>query len=113
MRPRVSRCLRKLAITKGVNLSGDDRLRRWVIGQLICQFRLDRQQFAEVWNEDFDRYFADELSRLTPMLRDELIADDGGELRVQPAGRLLIRAICQVFDHYRGAEGFRRFSKII
>jgi oxygen-independent coproporphyrinogen-3 oxidase len=96
-----------------VNLTRDDRIRRWVIGQLICQFRLDRPQFAEVWNEDLDRYFADELSRLKPMVQDELIADDDNALQVQPAGRLLIRAICQIFDLYRKEGVSQRFSRII
>src|SRR5680860_642781 len=103
----------QLAITKGVNLTRDDRLRRWVIGQLICQFRLDRQQFAAQWNEDFDQYFADELARLRPMIVDELICDNGQVLQVEPAGRLLIRAICQIFDLYRKEGASQRFSRII
>ncbi|EON93098.1 coproporphyrinogen III oxidase [Marinobacter lipolyticus SM19] len=102
-----------LAITKGVNLTRDDRIRRWVIGQLICQFRLDRQQFSDAWGENLDRYFADELHRLTPMIRDELIVDDGQRLQVLPAGRLLIRAICQIFDLYRKEGASQRFSRII
>jgi len=102
-----------LAITKGVSLTRDDRIRRWVIGQLICQFRLDRAGFQALWQEDFDRYFADELKRLAPMVRDELIADDGRVLQVQPAGRLLIRAICQIFDLYRKEGASQRFSRII
>jgi oxygen-independent coproporphyrinogen-3 oxidase len=103
----------QLAITKGVNLTRDDRIRRWVIGQLICQFRLDRKLFAEVWQEDLDRYFTDELNRLKPMVQDGLIADDGSVLQVQPAGRLLIRAICQIFDLYRKKGASQRFSRII
>jgi len=103
----------QLAIIRGVGLTRDDRIRRWVIGQLICQFRLDRKQFADKWNEDFDRYFADEMSRLKPMIQDELIADSGSVLQVQPAGRLLIRAICQIFDLYRKEGASQRFSRII
>lgn len=103
----------QLAITKGVNLTRDDRIRRWVIGQLICQFRLDRQQFANEWGENLDCYFTDELRRLKPMIRDELIADDGQTLQVLPAGRLLIRAICQIFDLYRKEGASQRFSRII
>ncbi|MBJ6136946.1 oxygen-independent coproporphyrinogen III oxidase [Marinobacter litoralis] len=103
----------QLAIVRGVALSRDDRIRRWVIGQLICQFRLDRKQFADQWNEDFDRYFADELARLKPMIQDELIADAGSVLQVQPAGRLLIRAVCQIFDLYRKEGASQRFSRII
>lgn len=103
----------ELAIIKGVALTRDDRLRRWVIGQLICQFRLDRKQFAQMWQEDFDRYFADEMKRLAPMIADGLVTDDGNTLQVQPAGRLLIRAICQIFDLYRKEGASQRFSRII
>lgn len=103
----------QVAITKGVDLTRDDRIRRWVISQLICQFRLDRQRFSEVWNEDLNDYFADELVRLMPMIEDELIADDGSALQVQPAGRLLIRAICQIFDLYRKEGASQGFSRII
>ena len=103
----------ELAIIRGVTLSRDDRLRRWVIGQLICQFRLDRAHFARAWQEDFDRYFADELRRLAPMVADGLVTDDGQVLQVQPAGRLLIRAICQLFDRYRKDGASQRFSRII
>lgn len=103
----------ELGVIRGVELSRDDRLRRWVIGQLICQFRLDRGQFEALWREDFDRYFADELARLRHMAEDGLIADDGQVLAVQPAGRLLIRAICQMFDVYRKDGASQRFSRII
>ncbi|MCH8498187.1 MAG: oxygen-independent coproporphyrinogen III oxidase [Marinobacter sp.] len=101
------------AFNRGLRLTRDDRLRRWVIGQLICHFRLDRAQFAEHWQEDFDRYFEDELQRLQPMIRDGLIEDRGQALVVQTPGRLLIRAICQMFDRYRKADASQRFSRII
>jgi coproporphyrinogen III oxidase-like Fe-S oxidoreductase len=64
----------QLAITKGVNLTRDDRIRRWVIGQLICQFRLDWQQFSNEWGENLAGYFRDESGRLKSMIEDELVA---------------------------------------
>jgi len=103
----------KLAIARGVNLTRDDRIRRWVIGQLICQFRLERSAFAMHWDEDLDDYFREEFRRLKPMIRDGLVADTGDAVQVLPAGRLLIRAICQVFDVYRQANTGQRFSRII
>ncbi|MCG8519960.1 MAG: oxygen-independent coproporphyrinogen III oxidase [Pseudomonadales bacterium] len=103
----------QLAITRGVNLSWDDQIRRWVIGELICHFGLDRDRFQQQWALDFDHYFADELKRLQPMMRDGLVADTGTSLLVLPAGRLLIRAICQLFDRYRKEGASQRFSRII
>ena len=103
----------ELATIRGVGLSRNDQIRRWVIGQLICQFRLDREQLKAAWGVSFDGYFADELRRLRTLIQDELVADDGRVLQVQPAGRLLIRAICQIFDLYRKEGASQRFSRII
>ncbi|BES72753.1 oxygen-independent coproporphyrinogen III oxidase [Marinobacter nanhaiticus D15-8W] len=103
----------QLATHRGVRLSRDDRLRRWTINRLICQFELDRALLRETWGEDFDTYFAPEYQRLQPMLDDGLLTDSGGVLKVMPKGRLLIRAICQVFDRYRQADPNQRFSRII
>jgi oxygen-independent coproporphyrinogen-3 oxidase len=47
------------------------------------------------------------------MIVDELICDNGQVLQVEPAGRLLIRAICQIFDLYRKEGASQRFSRII
>lgn len=103
----------KLAINRGVSVSRDDRIRRWTINRLICQFELDRALFRETWDEEFDAYFSDEYGRLTPMLQDGLLTDSQGTLTVMPQGRLLIRAVCQVFDRYRQADPNQRFSRII
>ncbi|MDX1634193.1 MAG: oxygen-independent coproporphyrinogen III oxidase [Marinobacter sp.] len=103
----------ELATLRGVRLSRDDRIRRWVIGQLICQFRVDRADFTGLFGEDFDRYFAGERRRLRPMIQDGLVHDSGEGLSVLPAGRLLIRAICQLFDAYRQDGASQRFSRII
>lgn len=108
----------ELAIIRGVRLTRDDKIRRWVIGQLICQFQLDRAEFKARFDEDFDRYFTAELRHLQIMVTDGLLETDGARLQVQPAGRLLIRAICKVFDRYRSAVHSleavnQRFSCII
>ena len=66
------------------------------------------------WDIRFDDYFADELKRLGAMSKDGLIGIDGARIEVLPAGRLLIRNICMVFDHYLGTDGqTARFSKVI
>ncbi|MBS1212723.1 MAG: coproporphyrinogen oxidase, partial [Proteobacteria bacterium] len=100
-----------LAIFRGVTLTSDDELRRAVINQLICHFELDMRQFGV----DFRSYFAEELAALSDMVTDGLVELTGDRVRVLPAGRLLIRNICMVFDRYLGtaAESGARFSKVI
>lgn len=104
----------ELAIFRGIELNRDDELRRAVITQLICNFTLDMDKVARDWDIRFEEYFADELKRLDLMAKDGLISIDGAAIEVLPAGRLLIRNICMVFDHYLGADGqTARFSKVI
>jgi oxygen-independent coproporphyrinogen-3 oxidase len=104
----------ELAVFRGIELNRDDQLRRAVITQLICNFALDMEKIDSAWDIRFEDYFADELKRLMQMSADGLISIGGRRIDVLPAGRLLIRNICMVFDRYLGAEGqTTRFSKVI
>jgi oxygen-independent coproporphyrinogen-3 oxidase len=104
----------ELGIFRGVALDDDDRLRRAVITQLICNFRLDRETFGRDWSIDFDGYFATELETLVTMADDGLLRIDGSNIEVLPPGRLLIRNVCMVFDRYLDARSQGpRYSKVI
>jgi oxygen-independent coproporphyrinogen-3 oxidase len=61
---------------------------------------------------DFDSYFAAELKQLKLMAQDGLIRVGDHRLDVTARGRLLIRNVCKVFDHYR-VEQEEKFSKMI
>lgn len=104
----------ELAIFRGIELTRDDELRRAVITQLICNFALDMDSISRDWDIRFEDYFSAELERLRRMSQDGLVGIEGGNIAVLPAGRLLIRNICMVFDHYLSADGqTARFSKVI
>jgi oxygen-independent coproporphyrinogen-3 oxidase len=48
------------------------------------------------------------------MAQDGLLSIDGPRIEVLPAGRLLIRNICMVFDRYLADSAQQgRFSKVI
>ena len=48
------------------------------------------------------------------MQDDGLLSITPESLQVLPAGRLLVRNICMVFDHYlQGSDSGKRFSKVI
>jgi oxygen-independent coproporphyrinogen-3 oxidase len=102
----------ELPIERGLRLSRDDRIRRDLIGELICQFRLDFADFGQRWEIAVRDYFASELARLVPMQDDGLLVMDETGIRVTDAGRLLIRNICMVFDAYLGQTP-ARFSRVI
>ena len=102
-----------IPVFRGIELNQDDILRRDVITRLICNFELDKRAIESEYGIDFASYFATELPDLAQLQEDGLIVTDDDTIKVLPAGRLLIRNVCMVFDRYlRGAKE-RRFSKVI
>jgi oxygen-independent coproporphyrinogen-3 oxidase len=103
----------RLAITRGVRLTADDRLRRDVIEQLMCGSELRFDPLEEAHGIDFASTFADELARLAPMERDGLVAIDRDAIRVLAAGRMLVRNVAMIFDRYLKQASLQRFSRTI
>jgi len=103
----------QLPVMRGINLSDDDLLRRAVIMQLICHFRLDWTVIEQRFGIRFEEYFALELGELATMADDGLLQLSGTTIQVQPTGVLLIRNICMVFDIYARQQATRRYSKVI
>jgi len=89
-----------LPTMRGVILSKDDKLRREVITELMCNFRLKKQAIESKYQISFDDYFSEALERLIPLEADDLIHLGQDELKVTTAGRLLIRNIAMQFDYY-------------
>ncbi len=103
----------KLPLYRGIELNDDDILRREVITKLICQFELDMEAIAKQFNIDFGEYFALEMEEIRQIERDGLLTIGGDKIKVQSAGRLLIRNVCMVFDRYLRQQTEQRFSKVI
>ncbi len=103
----------KLPIYRGYLLNDDDVLRKAVIQHLACHFALDFEKIEQEFSIDVTDYFAQELDELKQMQRDKLITMDKKSIKVTPAGRLLIRNICMVFDVYLRKQKGQKFSKVI
>jgi oxygen-independent coproporphyrinogen-3 oxidase len=102
-----------LPIMSGIELGEDDRLRRRIISRLMCQFELDFDGVEREYGIRFSEYFAQELKELSAMQVDGLLDLDAFSIRVRPAGKLLIRNICMVFDRYLREKPAQRYSKVI
>jgi oxygen-independent coproporphyrinogen-3 oxidase len=100
-------------IFQGYRLSEDDKIRRDVIQDLMCQGVVDFKRISETFKIDFASYFADELERLKPLAVDKLVTVDDKQIVVQPFGRLLLRNIAMVFDIYQKPSTEQRFSRVI
>lgn len=103
----------ELATKRGLVSNQDDHLRRAVIAQLICHFGLVFAEIEEDFGIEFRRYFADCWPVLQQMHRDGLIRLSDDRIEILPAGRLLVRSVCMVFDAYLALDNAQRYSRII
>ncbi|MDF7679458.1 oxygen-independent coproporphyrinogen III oxidase [Enterobacteriaceae bacterium ESL0689] len=102
------------ALWRGIALTRDDCIRRDVIKMLICQFALDFATIENLWQLDFQRYFAEDLALLAPLEKDGLVDINDQSIQVTAKGRLLIRNICMCFDTYfRQRVRMQQFSRVI
>lgn len=104
---------RQLPLARGIVMSEDDKLRRWVIRELICQFQLDIGAVERRFGIRFADYFAAELQALQPLAADKLVSLSPQRIAVTPEGRLLVRRICMLFDAYLQDSPRVRYSRII
>ncbi|WP_374339438.1 oxygen-independent coproporphyrinogen III oxidase [Leeia sp.] len=99
---------------RGFALQQDDVIRRDLIQQLMCEFALDFSQIRAQWQIEFQHYFADILPKLAHYQQEGLLQMGEDSLRILPRGRLLVRNIAMLFDHYLGqGQVLQRYSKTI
>ena len=104
----------ELPILRGIQLTPDDLACRAVIQALACHFELAKESIEIAYLVDFDAYFATELRDLARLEADGLVEADADWIRVTPRGRLLVRAVCMVFDRYlRTVEKRAQYSRVM
>ena len=97
----------RFPVERGYELGPDDMLRREVIAGLMCNFRVDIPRIESLFGVVFLEYFAAEIRELTApasVATDGLVTLSDTELLVTPLGRLFVRNVCMVFDHYLRAR---------
>jgi oxygen-independent coproporphyrinogen-3 oxidase len=104
----------QLPTLRGLRLDADDILRRELIGELMCQFELDTEGFAQRHQIDFDTYFSRELPELADLELAGLLEWQGKRIVIPIKGRLLVRRVAMTFDrHLRDAQTQARYSKVV
>jgi oxygen-independent coproporphyrinogen-3 oxidase len=96
----------ELPVARGIELDADDRRRRAVIEQLMCDLSVDLAMHGAP--AAFDR----EFERLDEMSRDGLVNLSGTRIAITDAGRPFLRSICAVFDRYL-PSGVGRHSRAV
>jgi len=105
----------KLPFERGVVLNDDDKVRQFVIMELMSNFKLDIKRFEQTFGLVFKDYFADALEALAPFVEDDIIEITDSQITCNETGTLLIRNIAMPFDAYMGkhAQSTKTFSKTV
>lgn len=89
-----------LPVERGMVLSADDRFRRFVIEEIMCNGVLHLNTDPAVAGGDIYALVMDEADRLAPLADDGLVVLDDTALRVTTKGRIFLRNIAVLFDAY-------------
>lgn len=89
-----------LPTARGLVCTEEDRLRGYVISQLICNLELDFAGFKRRYGMAFLDRFGDCLAELQALAGDGLLTLDDQGIKVTDTGRSFLRNICMIFDAY-------------
>lgn len=104
----------RLPVHRGFVLDRDDRARRALITQLMCEGVADLTAIGREHEIDADTHFARDLARLATV--SDLAAYDASAhtITTTPMGKLLVRNVCMLFDRYfQDDHAQPRFSSTI
>jgi len=90
----------RLPVSRGYVLDEDDRIRQYVIQQIMCNFWIGKEDVARRFGIDFDRYFSRSLDALQEVREAGFVELSQEGLRVREEGRLFVRNVCMAFDRY-------------
>ncbi len=88
-----------LPTAKGYALQGEDRLRAYVIEQVMCSGTVDLDEATQRFDADPD-WYVETADDLAEMQRDGLITRTGNRLTITRKGGVYVRVIAAVFDAY-------------
>ena len=93
-----------LPVEKGYRLDEDDKIRQYVIQQIMCNFRVSKEDVAKRFGVDFDSYFQRSLDALHEVRDAGFVEMNEEGIRVKEEGRLFVRNVCMAFDRYLEAK---------
>jgi oxygen-independent coproporphyrinogen-3 oxidase len=104
----------ELPVMRGLDMTADDSVRSAVIGALMCHFELSIEAIESSYAIDFRTYFSTELEELQDLADAGLLTIEPDWIGITPRGRLLVRAVCMVFDRYLRLDSDTvRYSKVV
>ncbi len=102
-----------LPIFRGWILSEEDHRRRYIIQRLMCDFELDKEEFAKKFNICFDAHFLFLQKRRESFIQKRFIEEDDKKLKVTALGKLFVRNVAALFDQYFSTNEKNFFSNSV
>jgi oxygen-independent coproporphyrinogen-3 oxidase len=90
----------RLPVERGLTRTPDDEVRRRIIHDLMCNFRVDVASIEREFGLRFAETFAEDLGRLRAHEREGLVEIRDDAVRATPTGELFIRNLALCFDRY-------------
>ena len=90
----------EVATNVGYRMTTDDHIRKETIMQMMCNLEIDKGRVESMFGIEFDEYFAADLPKLEPFIREGLVEADSKKIRVTRSGILIIRNVAMCFDAY-------------
>ncbi len=90
----------RLPVHHGVSRTPDDEVRRDVIHELMCNFRVDFAAIESKHDIEFSDYFADDLAELSAYEADGMVGIADHAIEATPVGELFVRNLAMCFDRY-------------
>ncbi len=104
----------KLPIFRGVILNEEDKIRKYIIMEMMANFSFDIKRFENKFSIDFKEKFKNELEELQEFVDENLVEISDDKIKVNKTGSLLIRNIVLPFDEYfKKMANQKVFSKSI
>ncbi len=104
---------REVPLERGLILTDEDHKRRYVINRLMCDFSVNKSDFKDKFDRDFDDHFEGCLNALNEHIADGLVENRDEAIIVTKKGEMFIRNIASCFDEYLQKTANRPYSKAI
>ena len=104
----------KIPVFKGVILTEEDKIRKYIIMEMMANFSFDIKRFENKFGINFFEKFENELKELQEFEDAGLVEITPEKIKVNKTGSLLIRNIVLPFDEYfKKMANQKVFSKSI
>ncbi|WP_035907009.1 oxygen-independent coproporphyrinogen III oxidase [Lebetimonas sp. JS138] len=104
----------KLPTFRGIILNKEDKIRKYIIMEMMANFSFDIKRFEEKFGINFFDKFKNEINELQEFVDGGLVEIDNNKIKVNRTGSLLIRNIVLPFDEYfKKMKNQKVFSKSV